>query len=104
MNETIEKLKTATLQRRIGETTKLLDMMIEAKRELDLLDRQKGLIIESAFERISEFAVERMSKKDLQSLSKLYRELSPEFQVWLDKIRDIYEMTTGTKLEDVENG
>ena len=79
-------------------------MMFEAKQEMDNLDRQKDLIMESAFERLSQFAVDRMSKKDMQSLAALYQRLPFEFKVWLDKVRDVHELTTGKKLEDPEDG
>lgn len=104
MSETVEKLKAATRLRRQQELTRLLDMLFEAKQEMDSLDRQKNIIMDAAFERLSEFAVDRMAKRDMESLTVLYRRLPLEFKVWLDKVRDIYELTTGTKLEDPDNG
>ena len=104
MNETIENLKIKTRQRREEEVCSIADMLIEAKREIDAADRRKEVIMESAFERISQFAVDRMAKGDLDSLSKLYCSIPLEFRVWLDKTRDIYELTTGGKLEEKGNG
>lgn len=100
MNETVERLRAATEARRRKKLTKLLDSLFEAKQEMDNIDRRKDVIMEEAFERLSEFAVDRMSKKDMASLSALYRRLPPEFKVWLDKTREIYELSTGTKLEE----
>ena len=103
MSTTAEKLKAAVQIRRKEELDKLLNMMFEAKNELDSLERQKDVIMEEAFRRLSAFAVDRMSKRDMESLLTLHRRLPPEFKVWLDKTRDIHELTTGRKLEDPED-
>jgi len=104
MSDLQQELASAMRERQRDEVRKLLNMIIEAQRELDSIERQKGVIMESAFERISQFAVDRMSKRDFNSLAVLYRELPPDFKVWLDKIRDIFELTTGSKLEGQDNG
>jgi len=103
MDEIIENLKLLTIQRREREVQQVVDMLIEAKNEADMLDRQKGVVMDEAFEHIARFAVDRMIKKDVDSLSKLYRSMPPEFRVWLDKTRDIFELITGSKLEEDEN-
>jgi len=101
--DTVEKLKMAVNARRTGDLDKLLNMMFEAKNEIDKIDREKDIILEEAFRRLTTFAVDRLSKKDIKSLSALYQRLPPEFKVWLDKTRDIHELTTGKKLEDPED-
>ena len=82
-------------RRKLRLVAEIRNVLLDAQVEMGRRDREKELIAGAAYEKVREFVCDRLSKRDLDSVTAAFEEMPAEFREWANRVREIYERAVG---------